>query len=123
MLALAGCGDGEGDGEGSSSPSGTDLKVTVWPKGPDGKSTVKTVKCDGDGPCKGATQTGIQPVEDDVACTQVFGGPATAKVEGTLQGEGVRASFDLTDGCEIDRWNRNSGILGDAPGNPPGSSG
>lgn len=119
-LAIAGCGDDTGDGEGSSSPAGTDVKVTVWAKGPDGKSAVKTVRCDGDGPCKGATQTGIEPVEDDVACTQVFGGPATATVVGTLQGEEVDAKFDLTDGCEIDRWKRNSGLLGDPPGDPPG---
>ena len=119
-LVLAGCGDDEGDGSGSEPPAGTDLTVTVWPKGPDGEKTVKTVRCEGDGPCRSATVTGIQPVEGDVACTQLYGGPATAKVEGTLQGETVRAEFDLTDGCQIDRWKRNSGILGDPPGDVPG---
>jgi len=27
----------------------------------------------------------------------------------------VSASFDLTDGCEIDRWRRNAELLGPAP--------
>jgi hypothetical protein len=37
-------------------------------------------------------------------CTFVYGGPATAVVEGTWAGEPVRATFDRSNGCEIARW-------------------
>ena len=56
----------------------------------------------------------------DVACTQIFGGPAVATVSGTLRGEPVRATFELTNGCEIARWRDNAALLGPPPGNPPG---
>jgi prephenate dehydratase len=56
-----------------------------------------------------------------VACTQIYGGPATARVRGTLHGKQVDASFELTNGCEIERWDRNRVLLDDAPagGAPP----
>ena len=38
-------------------------------------------------------------------CTQQYGGPATARVTGTWQGQHVDATFDRTNGCEIARWN------------------
>lgn len=43
---------------------------------------------------------------EDALCTYMYGGPATAEVEGVWQGEPVRASFDRSDGCEIARWDR-----------------
>jgi hypothetical protein len=50
------------------------------------------------------------------ACTQVYGGDATARVTGRLHGKRVAARFELTDGCEIERWDRNRVLLGDPPG-------
>ncbi len=44
------------------------------------------------------------PVPAGSLCTQQFNGPATATVEGEWDGAPVSASFKLTDGCEIRRW-------------------
>ncbi|MHA7280813.1 SSI family serine proteinase inhibitor [Arthrobacter sp. MDT2-2] len=51
----------------------------------------------------------------DIICTQQYGGPQTASITGMLDGTSILASFALTDGCEISRWNRVRDILG-APG-------
>ncbi|MHA7180014.1 SSI family serine proteinase inhibitor [Arthrobacter sp. MDB2-24] len=53
--------------------------------------------------------------DKDIICTQQYGGPQTASITGTLDGTSILASFALTDGCEISRWNRVRDILG-APG-------
>jgi hypothetical protein len=45
-------------------------------------------------------------VPKGTACTQVFGGPQTARVAGTYRGRRIRAGFNRQDGCEIARWNR-----------------
>lgn len=47
-------------------------------------------------------------------CTQQYGGPQTATIEGTVDGQQVSASFSATDGCEIARWNALESILGPA---------
>ena len=44
------------------------------------------------------------PVPSDQACTEIYGGPQTARVTGTFRGEPVDAEFDRTNGCEISRW-------------------
>lgn len=46
------------------------------------------------------------PVPKDVACTEIYGGPQKAQVRGFYRGHRVRANFNRTNGCEIDRWNR-----------------
>ncbi|RBM05667.1 SSI family serine proteinase inhibitor [Streptomyces sp. PT12] len=43
-------------------------------------------------------------VPKDAMCTYVWGGSATAEVEGVWAGEPVRASFSRVNGCEIERW-------------------
>lgn len=57
--------------------------------------------------CEALAEAGddaFAPVPDDVACTEQFGGPETATVTGTVDGEPVQAEFDRTNGCEISRW-------------------
>ncbi len=49
------------------------------------------------------------------ACTQIYGGPAVARVHGELRGKPVDARFERSNGCEIERWDRNRVLLGDAP--------
>jgi hypothetical protein len=46
------------------------------------------------------------PTPRGMACTQIYGGPQTALVTGTLDGARVWARFTRRDGCEIARWNR-----------------
>jgi hypothetical protein len=52
-------------------------------------------------------------VPPETACTQIYGGPASARVTGELLGKRVDARFERTDGCQIERWERNRVLLGD----------
>jgi hypothetical protein len=46
------------------------------------------------------------PVSPRTVCTEIWGGPQTARVVGKVQGRRVWASFSRTNGCHIARWNR-----------------
>jgi hypothetical protein len=59
-----------------------------------------------------AAHTPFAPKPADVACTEIYGGPQTATIEGTWRGEPVRASYRRTDGCEITRWEALAAVLG-----------
>ena len=48
------------------------------------------------------------PVPDGSACTEIYGGPQTARVTGTFKGRRIWVVFRRTNGCEIDRWNRHA---------------
>jgi hypothetical protein len=114
LLLLAGCGseeDGEDRPAAPSAPT-TDLTVTVWPKGPDGPMRERRVECPGAAVCGELSPHSFAPVPRDMACTAIYGGPAVARVSGTLHGEAVDARFSLEDGCQINRWERNRELLG-----------
>jgi hypothetical protein len=113
LVAAAGCGGD--DDAGDAGDTGADLRVTVHPKGPGGPARERTVSCEGGGGC-GVRAEDLAPVPSDTACAQIYGGPATATVTGTLRGERVSARFNLTDSCEIERWRRASVLLGPPPG-------
>jgi hypothetical protein len=51
------------------------------------------------------------PVPPMSMCSQIYGGPETARVSGTFRGHAVRATFNRVGGCEIARWNRVSFLL------------
>jgi hypothetical protein len=46
-----------------------------------------------------------------MACTELYGGPATAHVTGTFAGDPVDTSFGRANGCEIDRWARHEVLI------------
>jgi hypothetical protein len=46
------------------------------------------------------------PVPADSMCSQIYGGPQTARVKGTYRGTRVSAVFNRRNGCEIARWKR-----------------
>jgi hypothetical protein len=90
------------------------LHITVWPEGPSGAHRAWTLRCS---PTAGTlphrttacsklarVRRPFAPVPDDVACTQIYGGPQTALVTGTFRGRKVRATFNRKNGCEIARW-------------------
>lgn len=52
------------------------------------------------------------PPRTDQACTMQYGGPATAKVTGAVDGKEVTAAFSRTDGCQIAMWDAAKSILG-----------
>lgn len=62
------------------------------------------------------------PVPPDTMCTEIYGGPQTATVTGTLRGEPVDAELDRTNGCEISRWDQHAVILGETRGGAGGPS-
>jgi hypothetical protein len=96
----------------------TVLTITVWPKGKGtGRPSKRwTLSCDPAGgtlPRRGRSCTSLAslanpfaPVPGDVACTEIYGGPAQALVTGRHAGRRVWARFHRSDGCHIDRWNR-----------------
>lgn len=108
MLALAGCGGAERE---ASSVAGPGLTVTVRPEGDGGPSETSSVACPGEPGC----DVPLEPTPPDIACAEIYGGPATAKVTGVLQGRPVDAGFTLSNSCEIDRWRKASALLGDPP--------
>jgi hypothetical protein len=119
LTLLAGCGEeDEGAGGGGTARRGADLTVTVQPDGPGGPVRERRIECERLGPranepvCRRLTAQRLAPVPERTACTQIYGGPATARVTGTLRGQRVDARFSREDGCQIARWDRNQALLG-----------
>ena len=126
-LLAAGCGGSGGDAL-APKELAADLTVVVRSGGPGTAARVHRVQCGALGRdarepiCRRLGDLGpadLAPVPADRACTQVFGGPATGRVEGTLRGKRISARFDLSDGCESARWRRNAALLGPPPGGGP----
>jgi hypothetical protein len=103
VLPLAACGAEE---EHASAPA-TELTVRVDPDG-DGPRPAKEARVRS---AAGLRPADLEPVPDDVACTQQFGGPQTARVTGTLHGRRVDARFARNNGCEIARWEKAAPLL------------
>ena len=76
----------------------------------DGERHVDTVT-----DAQGITPKDLAPTPGNVACTEIYGGDATASIKGTIDGEPVDAEFSLQNGCEIDRWNTAAPLLGEPP--------
>lgn len=116
VLLLWACGEEERPAD-RGADTGTRLEVEVRPEGPDGPVERRTVT----DPPPGITPSDFEPVPGDVACTEIYGGPATATVRGTLAGEPIDAQFSRTDGCQMARWDAVEPLLGKVPGvRPPG---
>ncbi len=116
--ALVACGD-----EAKSAGSGDIAKLTVRVDG-DGRGPTKErtleltcASADESDACAAASKLSaadLAPTPADTACTQIYGGPETASIKGTLNGEKVDAKFSRTDGCEIKRWEIASPLLDEA---------
>jgi hypothetical protein len=117
VLAAAGCGSGTGGGDAAEPPPqpAYDLQITLWPEGKDGVSMTASLTCDPSGgthpdaakACAAleAHPEALHPVPGDVACTEIYGGPQVAEVQGTgPDSANVRAILNRTNGCEIARW-------------------
>jgi len=95
----------------------TELRITVWPKGKDGRALNWRLRCKPAGgtlphrrsACRVLASLGgnpFRPVPPGTICTPVNGGPAVALVRGTFRGRRVWSVFNRSDGCQIERWNR-----------------
>ncbi|MFI5099325.1 MAG: SSI family serine proteinase inhibitor [Actinomycetes bacterium] len=100
--------------------AGTDLTIVV--DDGRGNSTTWHLNCDpagGDHPnpavaCAVLREGGprwLPAVPANMACTEIYGGPQTARITGTWAGKAVDARLSRTDGCQIARWNGLSGLL------------
>ena len=123
--AFAGCGGEEEPADPGRPAPVTQLTVRVDPDG-DGPEQARQarISCDrqaGDrgSPCAAAAKlrpADFEPTPRDVACTELFGGPETATIAGTLRRQQVDARFSRHDGCEIARWEKVSALLAEATG-------
>jgi hypothetical protein len=129
LLAVlaSGCGSGdEGDGR-SSSDAQTSLEVTLDADGTGGSPPqTGEVNCPGDDACStlaDITAADFATVPPTQACTEIFGGPETATIEGTLNGKEVKATLNRSNGCEIERFGAFLPLLQELfPDYKPGSS-
>ena len=133
LSLVAGCGSEVGTADPAGDPTRrvqasdgvTELTVVVR-TGPGQPKRTWSLRC---GPAAGdhpapeaacqeldALEDPLAPVPADAACTEIYGGPQTATVTGTLRGEPVDAEFDRTDGCQIGRWDAHAELLVEAGG-------
>jgi len=121
-VALLGtaCGSDEPSPASSGNSDLADLTVTVddGDKSTPPKELTLTCKAPTDsdacGEAAGVSAADLAPTPDGTACTQIFGGPETATIKGTIRGDAVNASFSRQDGCEIERWARVEPLLAHA---------
>jgi hypothetical protein len=136
LVALAlGCGEpDDGQDDVAADPDGEaylTVDVRVRPD-PDAEEQALRYVCDADGSSLSdddadeACQALLTEEEwlregfpSDLVCTQEYGGPEVAELEGTLDGESFTRELDRTDGCRIDMWERLSPALGEPGAGPP----
>ncbi|MEU1087436.1 SSI family serine proteinase inhibitor [Streptomyces sp. NPDC005892] len=61
--------------------------------------------CDRLAEAEGTGEDLFRPVDKNAMCTQMYGGPATARITGTWRGRPVDTTVNRKNGCEIARWN------------------
>ena len=123
----AGCGD---DGDAAGDQSATNLHLALDVDGSGGKrAQAAQIVCEQGmetSPCPevaALTAADLAPVPTGMACTEIYGGPDTATISGTLHGEAVNATLRRSNGCEIERFNRVARLLEAVfPGYRPGAS-
>ena len=116
VIALAGCGEGE-TSTSAASTADTHLTLSLDADGPGGEPAQEaTLTCPGDGGEACAAIDALPadpaaPTAPDQTCTQIYGGPDTLAVTGTLRGEEISAAFTRANGCEIERFDRFADVL------------
>lgn len=115
MLAACSSDTGSDPTPSPSDSSGTSLSIVV---DDEGKTHEWTLTCDPDGGTHPDPQGGcafldlakqwgqdpFAPTSDDQVCAEIYGGPQTATVKGSWDGESVDAEFSRVNSCEIERW-------------------
>lgn len=104
------------------STASTELTITVQPRGEGGPTRTWTLRCDPPGgshprpaaACEQLTADALRALPAGTICTQIYGGPQTARVRGRFDGRPVDSRFGRSNGCEIHRWDELQYLL--APG-------
>jgi hypothetical protein len=127
--ALAGCGEADEPAAQPTTTTSGAIELTVLYDDGSGRMTTGTLTCRGaDRRAEGALDGRAQAAElcaqargiADLltaqpdkrrACTQVYGGPETATVTGTIDGDKVDRRFSRTNGCELADYTRAAGLL------------
>jgi Subtilisin inhibitor-like len=139
LLGLAACAEPAGSGAdatpsptattGDAAPADDDLLIEL-DRG-DGTAPERyTLDCgdvpDGDHPDAAAACTHLAGIEEpfaplaaDVACTEQYGGPETARITGLWHGEPVEIELSRTDGCRIHQWDSLGPVLPPVEGAVP----
>lgn len=136
LLALAGCAAPPGGGsDAASSTSAADTVaanelVIVLDRGDGAEPERYTLTCvdvpagdhpDASGAC--AHLEGLEdpfaPLPTDMACTEQYGGPETARITGRWQAANVDVELSRTDGCRISQWESLGPVLPPVEGAVP----
>ena len=121
LVGSVGCGSesdsdsGTGGTSTGSVEASTQLEITFWPQGrAQGAAQKRTLTCDPPGgthpnPAEAcekldALDDPFAPPPLDEMCTEQYGGPQEALIEGTYRGEPVSYKLSRTNGCEIGRY-------------------
>jgi hypothetical protein len=116
LPVLAACGGWEG---GKTPGTQTVLQIRAWPNGKDaGAPREWKLYCERAGGTHPSPQKACEQLfaldqpfvrpRGDAICTEIYGGPAVAEVEGLYRGETVDVEFTRRDGCEIARWDKHA---------------
>lgn len=97
----------------------TDVRVTLDRDGPRGAGAARTVGLSCPSSRRAAAcrrlrslpRSAFRPVERGAVCTEIYGGPQTGAIRGTVRGRRVDARYRRTDGCEEARWRRVAAVL------------
>jgi hypothetical protein len=132
LAGSAGCGSG-GEGPAEATDTVTDLRIVAWedtrpsgglgrvlgvPRRGAGDAKVWTLRCDPPGGNFPDPEEACEQLDDveqpfvetpiDAICTEQYGGPQLASVQGVYRDESVSTRFDRTDGCENARWKKHA---------------
>jgi Subtilisin inhibitor-like len=139
LLALAGCADpaGSGSDAGATTSASTsadaqadnDLLI-VLDRGDGTEPQRYTLTCvgvpEGDHPDASAacahlegTEDPFAPLPTDMACTEQYGGPETARITGRWEAKDVDVELSRTDGCRISQWDSLGPVLPPVEGAVP----
>lgn len=109
----SGCGD-EGEPASQDPIAGGDAAITVTldPDGPDGSEAEMTeeVSCEeasDDAVCLAVADLEASDFDPPPAarpCTELFGGPDLATIEGEINGDDLSVELNRSNGCEIERF-------------------
>ncbi|MDQ3068019.1 MAG: subtilase-type protease inhibitor, partial [Actinomycetota bacterium] len=117
VVAAVGCGAGASAPASPTAPTGTQLTISYWPAGKaEGGKRTWSVRCApaaGTLPkpgiaCRklGAMTNPFAPLQKDLMCTDIYGGPQVALIKGTFRGRAISVLLQARNGCEIARFEK-----------------